>query len=975
MQVTEGEEAARRDYDGVTYYFCSKACARRFQQNPESYIGTEMPIEQPKPEPVAALGGMARAHVDPVCKMHVIEGREAGKWDYKGTTYYFCSTGDLKRFQADPEQFLGGKPKSEGRSQSAEVRAAGVPPQGHEDAETRGRSEVQSPESKVHASSHIDPVCKMVVREGSEAGKWDYKGTTYYFCNPNCLKRFQAEPERFLKSIESADMGQEPTSVLPEPVILEKPELASAAPVGQWGKTETVTLSVGGMSCASCVATVEKALNRLPGVKTATVNFAIEKAIVEFDPKVSPVPALEKAVVDVGYEIRHEAPGSEDLAEAELRRASNRLVWAWILGLVPMLLMVLHGVFMIHIPGMIWLDVIFCAALLFGPGWNAIRGAWGSLRAGSASMDVLIVLGVAAALGSGAAVLAGLPVKSFADAGGMVMAVFLTGRYIEARAKGRASQAIKKLVALGARTARIQLADGVEKEVPVAQLAPGNVMVVRPGEKIPTDGRIVEGETSVDESMATGESLPVEKKPGDEVIGATVNGNGLIKVEATRVGKDTFLSQVIKLVEQAQGSKIPIQAFADKITAKFVPVVLLVAAATFAAWFFLTPSLKPMLVWAATFLPWVNPNLSVVSLAFFAGVAVLVIACPCALGLATPTALMVGSGMGAERGILFRSGEAIQTLKDVRAVVLDKTGTITQGRPAVTDVVPVAGASEAELLRLAASLEQGSEHPVAGAVVAAAQQRGLKLLLPTDVQAVPGQGIKGKVEGIEVLAGKELLLQECGVDCSVLDRAAAELRKRARTVLYVATGGKAIGVIGVADTVKPDSAQAIADLKALGITPIMLTGDNRETATQIGAEAGISRIVAEVLPAQKQQVVKDLQKEFGSVAMVGDGINDAPALKAANVGIAIGTGTDVAIESSDVTLVRGSLAGVVSAVRLSRATFVKIRQNLFWAFFYNVVAIPLAMLGLLHPIMAEVAMALSSINVVTNSLRLRRMKL
>jgi Cu+-exporting ATPase len=755
-------------------------------------------------------------------------------------------------------------------------------------------------------------------------------------------------------------------SVLPEPVVLEKPEL---------GKTETVTLSVGGMSCASCVATVEKALNRLPGVKTATVNFAIEKAIVEFDPKVSPVAALEKAVTDVGYEVRHEAAGSEDLAEAELRRASNRLVWAWVLGLMPMLLMVLHGLHLAHIPGMTWIDVVFCAAVLLGPGWNAIRGAWGSVRAGSASMDVLIVLGVAAALGSGVAVLAGLPIKSFADAGGMVMAVFLTGRYIEARAKGRASQAIKKLVALGARTARIQLAEGVEKEVPVAQLAPGNVMVVRPGEKIPTDGRIVEGVTSVDESMATGESLPVDKKAGDEVIGATVNGNGLIKVEATRVGKDTFLSQVIKLVEQAQGTKIPIQAFADKVTARFVPVILLVAAATFAGWFFLTPSLKPMLVWAATFLPWVNPNLSVMSLAFFAGVAVLVIACPCALGLATPTALMVGSGMGAERGILFRSGEAIQTLKDVRAVVLDKTGTITQGRPAVTDVVPAAGASDDDVLRLAASLEQGSEHPVAGAVVTAAKARGLKLALPTDVQAVPGQGIKGKVEGVEVLAGKELLLQECGVDCSVLDQAAAGLRKRARTVLYVASGGRPLGVIGVADTVKPDSAQAIAGLKALGITPIMLTGDNRETATQIGTEVGISRIVAEVLPAQKQQVVKDLQKEFGIVAMVGDGINDAPALKAANVGIAIGTGTDVAIESSDVTLVRGSLAGVVSAVKLSRATFVKIRQNLFWAFFYNVVAIPLAMLGLLHPIMAEVAMALSSINVVTNSLRLHRTKL
>jgi Cu+-exporting ATPase len=882
MEVVEGQEAARREYDGQTYLFCSKACARKFQQNPESYVGTEMPVVQPAAEPAAAAGGLARSHVDPVCKMHVIAGREAGKWDYKGTTYYFC--------------------------------------------------------------------------------------------NPSCLKRFQAEPERFLKTAKSAGMGEEPAT-LPEPVLLEKPEL---------GKTATVTLSVGGMSCASCVATVEKALNRLPGVKTATVNFAIEKAIVEFDPKVSPVAALEKAVVDVGYDVRHEAGGAEDAAEREQQQAGTRLVWAWILGLVPMLLMVLHGLRAFHMPGMVWVDVALCAAVLFGPGGSTIRGAWGSVRAGSASMDVLIVLGVAAALGSGAAVLAGLPVKSFADAGGMVMAVFLTGRYIETRAKGRASQAIKKLVALGARTARIQLAEGVEKEVPVAQLAPGNVMVVRPGEKIPTDGRILEGSTSVDESMATGESLPVEKKPGDEVIGATVNGNGLIKVEATRVGKDTFLSQVIKLVEQAQGTKIPIQAFADRVTAKFVPVVLLVAAATFAAWMFLTPSLRPVLEWAGRFLPWVNPNLSVVSLAFFAGVAVLVIACPCALGLATPTALMVGSGIGAERGILFRSGEAIQTLKDVRVVVFDKTGTITRGRPAVTDVIPAAGTGKDELLRVAASLEQGSEHPIALAVVAAARDMtevgsAISDRVPspraTDVQALPGMGVRGRVDGVDAVVGKEELLSQCGVECGPLNEAAAALKKKARTVLYVAAGGKPFGVIGVADTVKPDSAQAISDLKALGITPIMLTGDNRETATQVGAEAGISRIVAEVLPAEKQQVVKELQQEFGSVAMVGDGINDAPALKAANVGIAIGTGTDVAIESSDVTLVRGSLAGVVAAVRLSRATFVKIRQNLFWAFFYNVVAIPIAMLGLLHPVMAEVAMALSSINVVTNSLRLRRTRL
>jgi Cu+-exporting ATPase len=928
-------------------------------------------------------------HLDPVCKMQVVENQEAARREYDSRTYYFCSKACARRFMQDPELYLKEYADSEVQSQKQNVKSgdSGTTAKGSKHAGDARLGDSTRPAQTPRV--HTDPVCKMAVREGGEAGKWEYKGETYYFCNVNCLKRFQQEPERFLRPEAPIPKSQFPMAEgdgpmamddLPAPVLLDKPEL---------GKTQTVTLSVGGMTCASCVATVEKSLNRLPGVKTATVNFAIEKAIVEFDPKISPVAALEKAVADVGYDVTREEAGAPDSAERESRSAGNRLIWAWVLGLAPMLLMLLHGSVVPHWAGVVWLDAAFCAAVLFGPGWTAIRGAWGSVRAGSASMDVLIVLGVGAALVSGVAVITGLPVKSFADAGGMVMAVFLTGRYIEARAKGRASQAIGKLVALGARTARIQLAEGVEKEVPVAQLAVGNVMVIRPGEKIPTDGRIIEGLTSVDESMATGESLPVEKEAGDEVIGATVNGNGLIKVEATRVGRDTFLSQVVRLVEQAQGTKIPIQAFADKVTARFVPVVLLVAVTTFAAWFFLAPQLKPVLTWAATFLPWVNAELSAVSLAFFAGVAVLVIACPCALGLATPTALVVGSGLGAEHGILFRSGEAIQTLKDVRAVVFDKTGTLTQGRPAVTDVVPVAGVTEAEVLRLAASLEQGSEHPIARAVLAVAQ--GVRLATPTGVQALPGLGVKGLVDGVPAVVGKEELLRECGADCFALAEAAAALKRRARTVLYVASGGSGsspserstrgtspvvpIGLMAVADTIKPDSAQAIADLAALGIVPVMLTGDNRETATQVGVEAGISRIVAEVLPARKQEVVKELQQEFGVVAMVGDGINDAPALKAANVGIAIGTGTDVAIESSDVTLVRGNLSGVVSAIRLSRATFVKIRQNLFWAFFYNVVAIPVAMLGLLHPIMAEVAMALSSINVVTNSLRLRRTRL
>ncbi len=947
----------------------------------------------------------SHTHTDPVCGMQVTEGQEAARRDYDGRTYYFCSKTCARRFVKNPEQYLAGRAKSEVRMQNAEVSNSepagggqahpqpapvarptdvGKSPSGA--GQTEPQTQVRQAEVRVSGPrtptpeprTHIDPVCKMTVTEGREAGKWDYRGETYYFCNTSCLKRFQAEPERFLAGqtksevrsqmaegrMEEAPSGRRMAgSELPEPV-LDK---------GQLGKLETAVIGVAGMSCASCVLTVEKALARLPGVKSAVVNFAAEKAIVEFDPKVSARLALDKAIADAGYDVR---PGDVEEAEgtvADLRLARARMIWAWALVAPAMALMVLHLAGALH-PDMRLMtafEVVLGAAVLFGPGWQTIRGAFGSIRQRSANMDVLIVLGTFAALVSGAAVLLGLRVENLGRVAGMLMAIFLTGRFIETSAKGRASQAIRRLVALGARTARI-VADGEEKEIPVAQLAPGQVMVVRPGEKIPTDGRIVEGRTSVDESMATGESLPVERGPGDEVIGATVNQAGLIRVEVLRVGKDTFLSQVIRLVEEAQGTKIPIQAFADRVTARFVPAVLLVALGTAIGWYFAAPLLRPMLAWANGFLPWVNPELSPLSLAIFAGLAVLVIACPCALGLATPTALMVGSGMGAERGILFRSGEAIQTLKDVRAVVLDKTGTITRGRPEVTDVVPATGQEREVVLALAASVEQGSEHPVGRAIADSARSTGAALRPPAEVVAFPGRGISGRVGDAPVLVGTAELLKEHNVDVAPLEAAAAALAGRARTVMFVAAGAKLLGVIGVADAVKPDSAQAVAALKSLGIVPVMLTGDNRATAEAVGREVGIERVVARVLPQDKRRVVAELQVQYGTVAMVGDGINDAPALKAANVGIAIGTGTDIAIEASDVTLVRGSLEGVVTAIRLSRATFVKIRQNLFWALFYNVIAIPLAMLGVLHPVMAEAAMALSSINVVTNSIRLRR---
>ncbi|MFO7651159.1 MAG: heavy metal translocating P-type ATPase [bacterium] len=891
----------------------------------------------------AGSGVEPKVHIDPVCKMKVKEGTEAGKYEYSSETYYFCNTRCLERFKKEPERFLKEIPTPN----------AQTPMPAAVDGVERQASGVQPP-------VHIDPVCKMKVKEGTEAGRYEHEGTTYYFCNTRCLERFKADPNRFLAGKSSV---QSPMSnVVPGPVLV-KAEL---------GKTETASIAVGGMSCASCVLTIEKALGRLPGVKLASVNFAAEKAIVEFDPKVTPRDALDRAIVGAGYDVRPQDAGGRDLAAEELKGARQRMVWAWVFTVPVMALMALHMTGT-HLHGMAWAEAALAAAAVLGPGWRTLRAAAGSIRARAASMDVLIALGTLAALGSGIAVLAGAPLANFSGIAAMIMAFHLTGRYIEARAKGRASEAIRKLVALGAKTARI-LSNSEEKEVPVGQLRLGDVMVIRPGEKIPTDGRIVDGHTSVDESMATGESLPVERGPGDEVIGATVNQTGLVRVEVTRVGGDTFLSQVVKLVEQAQGSKIPIQAFADRVTARFVPVVLVVAVATFLAWLFFAGSLRPMLEWASRFLPWVSPTLAPLSLAFLASIAVLVIACPCALGLATPTALMVGSGIGAERGILFRSGEAIQTLREVRAVVLDKTGTITFGRPEVTDVKPAAGAGRDELLGITAAVESGSEHPIARAIVESARAAGVPFATAGDVTVVPGRGVRGLVGGQPVLAGTAAYLRESGVDTAALDAAAAELAAQARTVVLVAQGGRAVGVIGVADRVKPDSAQAIAELKALGVVPVMLTGDNRPTGEAVGREVGIERVVAEVLPADKQRVVAELQREFGMVAMVGDGINDAPALKAANVGIAIGTGTDIAIEASDVTLVRGSLLGVASAIRLSRATFVKIRQNLFWAVFYNVIAIPLAMLGLLHPVMAEAAMALSSVNVVTNSIRLRRAK-
>ncbi|MDP6439867.1 MAG: copper-translocating P-type ATPase, partial [Candidatus Brocadiia bacterium] len=569
-----------------------------------------------------------------------------------------------------------------------------------------------------------------------------------------------------------------------------------------------------------------------------------------------------------------------------------------------------------------------------------------------------------------------LRVANFAVVGAMIMAFHLTGRYVEARARGRASSAIRELLELGAAEALV-LRDGREITVPVDEVLVGDVMVVRPGEKIPTDGVVVQGASSVDESMATGEPMPVAKGEGDEVIGATVNQEGALRVRATRVGADTFLAQVVRMVREAQATRVPVQAWADRVTAVFVPIVLALAALTFAVWLLAQGPMGAVSEWARGVLPWVPQDADVapVSLAVFAAVAVLVIACPCALGLATPTALMVGMGKGARAGILIRSGEAIQLMKDVRLVVFDKTGTLTRGRPEVTDVVAASGLEQADVLRRAAAVEALSEHPIARAVVDRAREGGLEWPDSTEFRAVPGRGARALVDGQPVLVGTRAMMEAEGVDCAGLSGELERLEDEGRTTMLVAAGGRSVGVVGLADVLKASAADAVAGLKRMGLQVAMITGDNERTARAVAAQAGIEHVLAGVLPGGKADEVRRLQAEVGRVAMVGDGINDAPALTSADVGIALGTGTDVAIESSDITLVSGDPAAVVGAVRLSRATFRKIRQNLFWAFFYNIVAIPVATLGLLHPLMAEAAMAISSLTVVGNSSLLSRVRL
>jgi Cu+-exporting ATPase len=730
-------------------------------------------------------------------------------------------------------------------------------------------------------------------------------------------------------------------------------------------KKKVVEASITDMHCATCAVNISNALTKKEGVLTANVNYASEKAYVEYVP-ILDERDLVKTIKDAGYTATIGVP-EEETEESKFKNARKRMVLAWMFTIPIMVWMLPHMItgkafptMMIHNMGM----VILAGLVLFLPGRDTYVSAVKSVMHGAANMDVLILMGTASSFLTGFLAFF-TPLESFAGVAGMIMAFHLTGRYVEARAKGTASQAIKKLLELGAKTATI-IRNGEEKEVPIEEVQVNDVMVVRPGEKIPTDGIVVEGESAVDESMATGESLPVTKRVNDEVIGASVNQMGLLKVRATKVGKDTFLSQVIRMVKEAQGSKVPIQRFADKITSYFVPAVLVLASISFVMWLFIPETLHSIAVSASFYLPWVNPSLGVYTLAVFAAVAVLVIACPCALGLATPTSIMVSTGLGAQNGILIRSGEAMQVMQDIHTIVFDKTGTITKGAPEVTDV------RGDKVLEIAASVEAGSEHPLGKALVDAAVKKGVTLLDIDEFSAISGKGVTAVIQGKKALVGNKKLMKDYTIDIKEFSEVSDKLEAEGKTSMLVAFDKKVIGVIALADTLKDDSVQAITELKRMGIETAILTGDNKRTAEAIARQVGIDRVLAEVLPDQKVEEIKRLQKEVKIVGMVGDGINDAPALAQADVGFALGTGTDIAIESSDVTLVQGDLTGVVKALKLSRATFRNIKQNLFWAFGYNVVAIPIAMLGLLHPVIAEIAMASSSITVVSNANRLRR---
>lgn len=873
--------------------------------------------------------------IDPICGMTVDPARAAGQHDHKGTTYYFCAVSCLERFRADPERALSKKPLN---------------------VMTMPSPRKSLPMMVQTAPGEIDPVCGMTVQPATAAGSYEYQGKMYYFCAARCLEKFRGEPEYYL---------------LPPAQRTPKSIPAPAGGVSRYiCPMDPEVLETKPGACPICGMALEPADVTATSTRT-DYTCPMHPEIVQVQPGNCSIcgMALEPRTV------------TEEEANPELVDMTRRFWQSVILGAPIIALMISE-----MLPGqplqqlvsgraLVWFQFVVATPVVFWIGRPLFERAWASLVSGHFNMFTLIGLGTGAAyLYSVAATLVpDLFPGSFRGHGGelavyfepavAIIALVLLGQVLELRARSRTSSALKSLLGLAPKTARIVRADGREEDIPLDQVQVGDQLRVRPGEKIPVDGVVVDGTSAVDESMVTGESIPVEKQAGQKVVGATVNGTGSFVMRAERVGRETLLSQIVRMVSEAQRTRAPIQRLADVVAAYFVPIVMLVAAVTFVLWAIYGP--EPRMAYA-----------------LLNAVAVLIIACPCALGLATPMSIMVGTGRGAAAGVLIRNAEALETLAKVDVLVVDKTGTLTEGKPRLMTVAPVSGVSETDLLRLTAGLEQSSEHPLAGAIVFGARAKGLTLATPKEFRSVTGKGVTGTVEGRVVAVGTVPFLRELGTGTEALVAQAEPFRQEGQTVMFVALDGKPAGLLGVADPIKASTPEAIDLLHQEGLRIVMLTGDSQTTAQAVARRLHIDDVQAEVLPDQKTAVIKQLQAEGRIVAMAGDGINDAPALAQAQVGIAMGTGTDVAMESAGVTLVKGDLRAIARARRLSRGTMKNIRQNLFFAFVYNILGVPIAagilypFVGiLLSPMIASAAMTFSSVSVIANALRLRKLAL
>jgi Cu+-exporting ATPase len=886
---------------------------------------------------------------DPVCGMVIEDSEAAASSEYKGQRYHFCSVPCKERFDREPEKYLTGG-DGEGAAGETPGEALEEAPEAY-----AGKGAAEAKRLDIPVTGMSCAACAARIQDGLS----HIEGVK------NASVNFAAE---------RASLQYDPLKVSVDDFLKAIKDLGYGATVAKQ------TLPIKGMTCAACVSRVQRALESLEGVISVFTNLATERATVEYIPTQVGIRDFRKAVREAGYDILQVQRG-EDLVEREKRereahyRSLKTKVATGALLAIPIFLLVfwdrlgLSAILDIPRRTNFYLQFLLETPVQFWIGWQFYKGAVGAARHRTTNMNTLIAVGTSAAyIYSITATffpsvfeMTGHPAEVYFDTAAAIIVLILLGRTLEARAKGHTSEAIKKLMGLQPKTARV-VRDGRDVDVPIEDVEIGDVVVVRPGEKVPVDGVVKEGYSSVDESMITGESIPVEKKAGDTVIGATVNKTGSFRFEATKVGRETMLAQIITMVQEAQGTKPPIARLADKIASIFVPAVMGIATLTFIIWYFFGPA----------------PAFTYAILNF---IAVLIIACPCALGLATPTSIMVGTGKGAENGILIRGGESLETAHKINAIIFDKTGTVTRGEPSVTDVVTNGGAKETDVIFYAASAEKGSEHPLGASIVKKAGDLSLELKDASDFRAIPGQGIRATVAGRSVVMGNAVLLEDDGVSLDGLKERASLLADEGKTPMFLAVDGKAYGIVSVADTIKEGSKEAVAALKGLGIEVVMLTGDNRRTGEAIARQVGIDRVLAEVLPEEKASEVKKLQAEGKVVAMVGDGINDAPALAQADVGIAIGTGTDVAIEASDITLIKGDLNGVYAAIKLSKATLRNIKQNLFWAFAYNTILIPLAAGALfpffgilLSPIFAAAAMGMSSVTVVSNALRLRKFK-